>query len=153
MPPFELTIDKSKWETYRNRDPVRVQSQPKQVEIDKQVQEMLANGIIEKSQAIYYSQVMLTPKPDGSYRFCADYHNMNDATPDASWPIRNIAQLLTTRKCSWGDGPHLGLSPGPTTPRNKGTHRIHNVRLCIPIHTTSVRTQTGPFVLPGTNGI
>ena len=95
IPPFELTIDKSKWETYRNRGPVRVQTQPKQVEIHKQVQEMLANGIIEKSQATYYSQVMLTPKPDGSYRFCADYRNMNDATPDASWPIPNIAQLLT----------------------------------------------------------
>jgi hypothetical protein len=38
---------------------------------------------------------MLTPKPDGSYRFCADYRNMNDASPDASWPIPNIAQLLT----------------------------------------------------------
>ena len=94
IPPFELTVDKSKWETYRNRGPVRVQTQPKQVEIHKQVQEMLANGIIEKSQATYYSQVMLTPKPDGSYRFCADYRNMNDATPDASWPIPNIPQLL-----------------------------------------------------------
>ena len=44
IPPFELTIDKSKWETYRNRGPVRVQTQPKQVEIHKQVQEMLANA-------------------------------------------------------------------------------------------------------------
>jgi hypothetical protein len=95
IPPFELTIDKSKWETYRNRGRVRVQTQPKQVEIHKQVQEMLSNGNIEKSQATYYSQVMLTPKPDGSYRFCADYRNMNDATPDASWPMPNVAQLLT----------------------------------------------------------
>jgi hypothetical protein len=55
---------------------------------------MLANGIIEKSQATYYSQVMLTPKPDGSYRFCTDYRNMNDATPDASWPIPIVPQLL-----------------------------------------------------------
>jgi hypothetical protein len=82
-------IDKSKWETYRNRGPVRVQTQPKQVEIHKQVQEMLSNGNIEKSQATYYSQVMLTPKPDGSYRY------MNDATSDASWPMPNVAQLLT----------------------------------------------------------
>jgi hypothetical protein len=44
IPPFELTINKNKWETYRNRGPVRVRTQPKQVERHKQVQEMFANG-------------------------------------------------------------------------------------------------------------
>jgi hypothetical protein len=75
---------------------VRLQTQPKQVEIHKQVQEMLANGIIEKSQATYYSLLMLTPKPDGSYRFCADYRNMNDATPHASWPIPSIVASVNS---------------------------------------------------------
>jgi hypothetical protein len=94
IPPFDLKVDKKKWEVYKNRGPVRVQSSTKQVEIHKQVQEMLKAGIIEKSNAAYYSQVMLTPKPNGDFRFCADYRAMNDATEPASWPIPNIKQLL-----------------------------------------------------------
>ena len=94
IPPFDLIVDKQKWEVYKNRGPVRVQSTVKQIEIHKQVQEMLKAGIIEKSNAAYYSQVMLTPKPDGSFRFCADYRAMNDATQPASWPIPNIKQML-----------------------------------------------------------
>ena len=94
IPPFDLIVDKQKWEIYRNRGPVRVQSTVKQIEIHKQVQEMLKAGIIEKSDAAYYSQVMLTPKPDGTFRFCADYRAMNDATQPASWPIPNIKQML-----------------------------------------------------------
>ena len=94
LPPFELDVDKKKWETYKNRGHVRPQSALKEAEINRQVQEMLKAGIIEKSNATYYSQVMLTPKPNGDYRFCVDYRNMNDATESASWPIPNIAALL-----------------------------------------------------------
>ena len=94
LTPFELDVDKKKWETYKNRGHVRVQSAVKEAEINKQVNEMLKAGIIEKSNATYYSQVMLTPKPNGTYRFCVDYRNMNDATESASWPIPNIAGLL-----------------------------------------------------------
>ena len=94
LTPFELDVDKKKWETYKNRGHVRVQSAVKEAEINKQVNEMLKAGIIEKSNATYYSQVMLTPKPNGTYRFCVDYRNMNDATESASWPIPNIASLL-----------------------------------------------------------
>ena len=94
LTPFELDVDKKKWETYKNRGHVRQQSAVKEAEINRQVQEMLASGIIEKSNATYYSQVMLTPKPNGDYRFCVDYRSMNDATESASWPIPNIAALL-----------------------------------------------------------
>ena len=92
--PFDLKVDKTKWETYKNRGPVRQQSNIKDEEIRKQVEEMEKAGIIEKSQASYYSQVMLTPKPNGTWRFCVDYRQLNDATASASWPIPNIANLL-----------------------------------------------------------
>ena len=55
--------------------------------------EMEKAGIIEKSRASFYSQVMLTPKPNGTWRFCVDYRAMNDATESASWPIPNITDL------------------------------------------------------------
>lgn len=94
LTPFEIHVDKVKWETFKNRGPVRPQSVVKQMEINKQVKEMLQAGIIEKSTATYYSQVLLTPKPNGEFRFCVDYRSLNDATECASWPIPNIAHLL-----------------------------------------------------------
>jgi hypothetical protein len=158
IPPFELTIDKRKWETFRNRGPVRVQTQPKQVELYEQVQDMLANGIIEKSQATYYSQVMLTPKPDGSYHFCADYRNMNGLrntryelayTQHRTTPPTNRSTSLRHIRST---GPDMGIPSGSTASCNQGTHRIHDVRRSITIYMTSVRTKKSAFILPGANG-
>jgi hypothetical protein len=40
---------------------------------------------------------MMTPKKDGSWRFCADCKNMNDCTEPASWPLgkgdENVARI------------------------------------------------------------
>jgi hypothetical protein len=38
IPPFDLEVDKNMWETFRNRCPVRVQTEAKQAEIQKQTQ-------------------------------------------------------------------------------------------------------------------
>ena len=51
IPPFELEVDKEKWEQFSNRGPPRVQSPAKQAEILKQVDELLKTGIIEPSTA------------------------------------------------------------------------------------------------------
>ena len=93
IPPFDLEVDKSIWETYRNRGPVRVQTEAKQAEIQKQTQQMLSAGIIEVSPASFYSQVHIAPKP-GGFRFCIDFRKLNDATASASWPIPNIQQMI-----------------------------------------------------------
>jgi transposase InsO family protein len=94
IPPFELMVDKQKWESYSNRGPPRVQSPAKQEEILKQVTALLDQGIIEPSMASYYSQVILASKPDDSWRFCIDYRSLNDCTQSASWPIPNIKELF-----------------------------------------------------------
>jgi hypothetical protein len=83
IPPFDLEVDKNMWETLRNRGPVRVQTEAKQAEIQKQTQQMLAAGIIEVSPASFYSQVHIAPKP-GGFRFCIDFCKLNDATASAS---------------------------------------------------------------------
>ena len=70
--PFDLKVDKGKWEQYKNRGPVRPQSTLKNEEINKQVMEMEQAGIIEKSRASFYSQVMLTPKPNGTVAHIPD---------------------------------------------------------------------------------
>jgi hypothetical protein len=94
IPPFELTVDKQKWESYSNRGPPRVQSPAKQAEILKQVTSLLDQGIIEPLTASYYSQVILASKPDDTWRFCIDYRSLNDCTQSASWPIPNIKDVL-----------------------------------------------------------
>ena len=93
IPPFELNVDKEKWEQSSNRGPPRVQSpadKPKSQEVD----ELLENGIIEPSTASYYSQVILASRPDDTWRFCMDYRKLNDCTKSASWPIPNIKEMF-----------------------------------------------------------
>ena len=73
IPPFDLPLDEKKWKLPKNRWASRIVSTKRQVVIRKLVTQMLEAGIIVKSNASYYSQVILAPKPDGSFRFCIDY--------------------------------------------------------------------------------
>ena len=94
MTPFHITVNQTEWRQPKNRMPPRVQSSIKQVEISKQINTLLEQGIIEKSPAEYYSQVLLSPKPGGEFRLCVDYRNLNDASESASHPIPNIKHML-----------------------------------------------------------
>jgi hypothetical protein len=59
--PFELKVDKEKWESSRsNKAPPRQQSYDKEAEIARFVQEALKIGIIDKCQTTNWSQVHLT---------------------------------------------------------------------------------------------
>ena len=88
---FHLEVDNDKWRVPRNRAPPRSQSTLKQAAL---LETLLKQGIIVKSQASHYSQVLLVPKPDSTFRIRFDYRALNDCTPDASWPIPNIAEVL-----------------------------------------------------------
>ena len=101
---MDLRVDQVKWKTNGNRAPLRPQTLPKQDEIYKQVTAMEAAGIIKKSQAAYYSQVLLTPKPNGKWRFCIDYRRLNEVTESLGWPIPNIRstlQRIGSRHARW----------------------------------------------------
>jgi transposase InsO family protein len=103
IPPFDLVVDMEKWRNPKNRGPPRVQSSANQAETVKQIDQLLAQNIIERSDASYYSQVLLTTKADGKKRFCIDYRKLNDCTKPASWPLLNIKQMfvrLGTHKSS-----------------------------------------------------
>ena len=73
LPPMRLEVDKEKWHTRRHRGPARPQSVENQQETIRQVNKMVEARVIKPSQATEYSQVLLTPKPNGKkkvlYRF------------------------------------------------------------------------------------
>ena len=115
IPAMELKVDEAKWRVNANKGPPRTQTAAKNEEVRKQIEKMLPNGVVQESQAEYYSQVHLTPKPvhslappteqtDGviplavhivvGWRFCVDFRALNAASEGMGWPIPNIPEML-----------------------------------------------------------
>ena len=67
-----------------------------QKEIDRQVQELLDNDIIEESNSEYHSPVVLVKKKDGKFRFCVDYRKLNKITKPLSFPLPRLECVFDT---------------------------------------------------------
>jgi hypothetical protein len=94
LKPMKLSVNDLLWRTEKNRRPARPQSDEKRREIERQVQKMLDEKLIRPSQAAYWSQVILAPKPNGQWRFCIDYRALNEITEAMGWPIPNMEQTF-----------------------------------------------------------
>lgn len=64
--------------------------------VQKMIQGMLQQGIIEPSGGAWASPIVLVRKKDGSYRFCVDFRRLNDVTKKDVHPLPRIDDALDT---------------------------------------------------------
>ena len=63
-------------------------------ELEKQCDAMITQGIVRRSDSAFSSPVLLVKKPDGSWRFCVDYRELNAITVKDAYPIPVVDELL-----------------------------------------------------------
>jgi hypothetical protein len=63
-------------------------------EIEKQVKQLLAAGLIVPSTSPFASPVLLVQKKDGTWRFCVDYRRLNDIIVKNRFPMPIIDEIL-----------------------------------------------------------
>jgi len=87
---IELTTD----------DPVKSRAYPlpyaTRKSVDKEIDSMLASGIIEPSTAIYASPIVVVKKPDGSDRICIDYRKLNKITVFDPEPMPQVQDIFAS---------------------------------------------------------
>lgn len=64
------------------------------IEIERQLAEMLRNGIIKPRTSPYASPVLLVRKKDGTWRFCVDYKHLNVVTIKNKHPLPIVNELI-----------------------------------------------------------
>jgi len=69
-------------------------SPAEQETIEKQVKEMLDDGVISPSTSPWAAPVVLAPKKDGTIRFCVDYRALNEITKKDVYTLPRIDEVL-----------------------------------------------------------
>jgi hypothetical protein len=64
------------------------------VELERQCDTMLQNGVIRPSSSTFSAPVLLVKKTDGSWCFCVDYRALNDRMVKDKFPIPVVEELL-----------------------------------------------------------
>ena len=76
------------------RQPLRRSSPQQRAEVERQVHELLAKGLIEPSNSPWSSPVVLVSKKDGSKRLCLDYRKLNMLSRKDAYPLPRIDDSL-----------------------------------------------------------
>ncbi|GKV09734.1 hypothetical protein SLEP1_g21190 [Rubroshorea leprosula] len=93
----ELTVHKLS--TDPTRRPVvqkrRLFGPEKQAAIDEEIQKLLQAGFIRRVEySEWVSNPVLVKKPNGKWRMCIDFTNLNDACPKDPHPLPNVEKLV-----------------------------------------------------------
>jgi Reverse transcriptase (RNA-dependent DNA polymerase)/Retroviral aspartyl protease/Retrotransposon gag protein len=64
------------------------------LELDKIIEELLKNSVIQPSISPYASPALLVKKKDGTWRLCVDYRRLNEKTVKNKYPVPVIDDLL-----------------------------------------------------------
>ncbi|KAK1649653.1 hypothetical protein QYE76_067458, partial [Lolium multiflorum] len=64
------------------------------VELKKQIDDMLAKGLIRPSASPWRSPVLFVDKKDGANHLCTDYRKLNDVTIKNKYPLPKIEDLF-----------------------------------------------------------
>ena len=67
---------------------------PQEQEIEKQVNELLEQGLIKPGNGPWSSPIVLVKKKDGSVRMCVDYRKLNAKTVKDAYPLPRIDDTL-----------------------------------------------------------
>lgn len=62
--------------------------------VDKEVENMIDKGIVERSCSPWAAGVVLVEKKDGTKRFCVDYRSLNSKTVKDAYPLPRIDDSL-----------------------------------------------------------
>ena len=77
-------------------------SEAEREEINRQVDEMIEQGVVRASFSPWASPIVLVGKPDGSKRMCVDLRKVNAITKKDVYPMPNIEVILSSlRNCSY----------------------------------------------------
>ena len=78
----------------------RFRMSPRQEEeVNRQVEQMVKDGIARPSNSPWTSNVTLVKKKDNATRFAVDYRQLNDLTVKDSYPMPNIREIID--KMTW----------------------------------------------------
>jgi hypothetical protein len=102
-------------------------------EIEKQVQELLEQGVIQLSNSPFGSPVILVKKGDKTWRLVVDYRHLNALTVKGKYPLPIIDELLDELAGSkWfskldlkAGYHHIRLAPGEEAKTAFQTHNGH----------------------------
>ncbi len=76
------------------KTPPRRIAPARRIEMEKAVEELKAQEVIEKSSSPWSSAVVLVRKKDGTSRCCVDYRSLNAVTTKDSYPLPRIDDTL-----------------------------------------------------------